>query len=129
MKRLHFLFLFLALSLTTAARAADPTGAWQWTTHSSNGDIETSLKLDWKDGKLTGAYTNQFGATAISNASFQAEVIEFDVVRDFGGKKYVVKYHGKLDGDTIKGTIEAPGHDGGEAVKLEWTAKRTPKSS
>jgi hypothetical protein len=40
------------------------------------------------------------------------------------GKQHVVKYRGKLSDDTINGTIEAPGHDGGEAVKSEWHAQR-----
>ena len=105
----------------------DPTGTWEWSTKSPNGEIPTTLKLERQDGKITGAYSNQFGNTAISNASLQDGVISFDVVRDFGGQKYVVKYHGKMEGDTISGTIEAPGHDGGEAAKLDWNAKRTTK--
>jgi hypothetical protein len=56
-------------------------------------------------------------------------MIRFDVVRDLGGQKYVVKYHGKIEGDTIKGTIEAPGLDGGEALRLDWNAKRTRKET
>jgi hypothetical protein len=48
-------------------------------------------------------------------------------VRDLGGKKFVVKYHGTVQGDAIKGTIEVPGHDGGEVQKLDWSAKRTTK--
>jgi hypothetical protein len=117
----------LALFLTVAAAfalAADPTGTWKWTTQSPNGGIETTLKLETKDGKLTGAYSNQFGDTAISNASIKDDAIAFEVVRDLGGTKYVVKYRGKLEGDTIKGTLEAPGRDGGEAMKLDWNAKR-----
>jgi len=126
MKTRRLICLCFAAGLAVVALAADPTGTWKWTTRSPNGDIETTLKLESKDGKLTGAYSNQFGGTAISNASLQDDGIAFDVVRDFGGTKYVVKYHGKLDGDTIKGTIEAPGHDGGEALKLDWNARRTP---
>ena len=105
----------------------DPIGTWEWSTKSPNGEIPTTLKLAWQDGKIAGVYSNQFGNTAISNAALQDNVISFDVVRDFGGKKYVVKYHGKIAGDTISGSIEAPGHDGGEAVKLDWNAKRTTK--
>jgi hypothetical protein len=127
MKTHRIIGLFLALGVASAALAADPSGTWKWATHSPNGDIETTLKLEAKNGKLSGAYSNQFGDTAISNASLQDDVIAFDVVRDFGGGKYVVKYHGKLEGDTLKGTIEAPGHDGGAALKLDWTATRTPK--
>lgn len=110
--------------LTLAALAADPSGTWKWTSHSPNGDIDTTLKLEVKDGKVTGAYSNQFGDAAISNASVTGDAIAFEVVRDLGGQKFVVKYHGKLDGDSIKGTIEAAGPDGGEAMKLDWDAKR-----
>jgi hypothetical protein len=129
MKTLRLLVSFLALAVTTAALAADPTGLWKWSTHSPNGDIATTLKLEAKDGKLTGAYSNQFGDTMISNVSFQDDVLAFEVVREFGGGKFVVKYHGKLNGDTIKGTLEAPGPDGGEPMKLDWNAQRAPAKS
>jgi hypothetical protein len=126
MKTLRIIGMFFAVGTAAAALASDLTGTWKWTTHSPNGDIETTLKLESKDGKLAGAYSNQFGDTAISNASLQDDVIAFDVVREFSGNKYVVKYRGRLEGDTIKGTIEAPGHDGGETLKLDWNAKRIP---
>jgi len=125
MKTICVISLFFVVGVA-AALAGDPTGTWKWTTHSPNGEIETTLKLESKDGKLAGAYSNQFGDTAISNASLKGDVIAFDVVRDLGGNKYVVKYSGKLEGDTIRGTIEAPGHDGGNALKLDWNAKRSP---
>ena len=105
----------------------DPTGTWGWSTKSPSGEIPTTLKLERQDGKIAGVYSNQFGDTTISNASLQDDVISFEVVRDLGGQKYVVKYHGKVEGDTISGTIEAPGHDGGQAMKLDWHAKRTTK--
>lgn len=121
------LFALTAAAVTFSAEPADPTGTWQWSAKSPDGEIPTTLKLELKNGKIEGVYSNQFGGTAISNASLQDNVIKFDVVRDLGGKQYVVKYHGKIEGDTIKGTIEAPGHDGGEGVKLDWNAKRTTK--
>lgn len=129
MKMLRLLCSFLALAAAASAFAADPTGTWQWSVQSPNGEIQTTLKLESKDGKLAGAYSNQFGDTAISNVSFQEEVLAFEVVRDFGGNKFVIKYRGKLEGDTIKGTLEAAGPDGGEAMKLDWNAKRTPSKS
>ena len=127
MKTIRIICSLFAVAAATAAFATDPTGTWEWSTKSPDGEIPTTLKLELKNSKITGAYSNQHGDTAISNASLQDDVISFDVVRDLGGKKYVVKYHGKIEGDTIKGTIEAPGHDGGEAVKLDWNAKRTTK--
>jgi hypothetical protein len=128
MKSLSIICLFFALGTAAVASAADPTGTWKWITRSSNGGIETTLKLGSADGKLVGAYSNQFGDTAVSNLSLQDDVIAFDVVRDFGGNKYVVKYRGKLEGDAIKGTIEAPGHDGGKGLTVDWNAKRTEEA-
>ena len=128
MKARCIICLLFALGTAAVVLAADPTGTWKWTTRSPNGDIETTLKLEVTDGKLAGAYSNQFGDTAVTNLSLHDDVIAFDVVRDFGGNKYVVKYCGKLEGDTIKGTIEAPGHDGGEALKLDWNAKRAEEA-
>ena len=121
---MKILRLLCSLFTATAAAAADPAGTWEWSTQSPNGEIPTSLKLEWKDGKIVGAYSNQYGDTAISNASLQDDVIRFEVVRDLGGKKYGVKYQGKIAGDTLQGTIEAPSHDGGAGVTLDWMAKR-----
>ena len=114
-------------ALTVAAFAADPSGTWKWITQSPNGEIATTLKLEAKDGKISGAYSNQYGDTEISNATFKDDELAFDVVRDLGGQKFVVKYHGKLDGDTIKGTIAAASPDGGDGMKLDWNAKRASK--
>jgi hypothetical protein len=129
MKTLRLICSFLSLAVATAAFAADPSGTWKWTTRSPNGEIETSLKLESKDGKLAGAYSNQFGDASISNVSFQDDVLAFEVVREFNGAKFVIKYRGKLEGDTIKGTIETPRPDGGEPMKLDWNAKRSPTKS
>lgn len=108
--------------LTVAALAADPTGTWKWTVQSPAGEIATTLKLESKDGQLAGTYSNQFGSSAIKNASFKDDVLAFDVVRDFGGNTFVIKYRGKIDGDAIQGTIDADGMG-----KLDWNAKRAAK--
>ena len=129
MKMLRLLCSFLVLAAAVSALAADPTGTWKWTTQSPNGEIATTLKLESKDGKLAGAYSNQFGDAAISKVSFQEDVLAFEVVREFGGGQFVIKYRGKLEGDTIKGTLEAPGPDGGDPMKLDWNARRTPNKT
>ena len=128
MKAIRVTFMLFALGTFAVALAADPAGTWKWTTRSANGDIETTLKLESTNGVLAGAYSNQFGDTAVSDLSVHGDDIAFELVRDLGGNKYVVKYRGKLEGDTIKGTIEAPGHDGGTALKLDWNAKRAEQA-
>lgn len=127
MKPIRILCSSFVIAMSAATFAADPSGTWKWSTSSPDGEIPTTLKLQLKESKIAGAYSNRHGATAISNASLEDDVIKFDVTRDLGGKKYVVKYHGKIEGDTIKGTIEAPGHDGGQGVVLDWNAKRATK--
>ncbi len=127
MKALRLVSLVIAVVVTAAAAfAIDPSGTWSWTTSSPNGDLHTTLKLEAKDGKITGDYSNEFGAAAITNASLKDGLIAFDVERNLNGGKFIVKYHGKLEGDTIKGTIEVANPDGGEPMKLDWNATRTP---
>src|SRR3954462_186418 len=90
MKMLRLVGSFFAVTaLAVAALAADPTRTGKWTSRSPNGDIQTTPKLESKDGALAGAYSNQFGDTPISNASLKDDVIAFEVVRNLGGNKYV----------------------------------------
>jgi hypothetical protein len=120
-----------ATVVATAAVAAapSPTGTWKWSVSTPNGDIETTLKLELKDGQLTGTYSNSFGDTAISKGSVKDDAISFEVVRDFNGTQFVLKYQGKLTADAIKGTITVPGQDGGEGRQIDWNAKRVPEAA
>lgn len=117
---------FAALYLAAIGfAAADPSGAWKWSLNRPDGEpIEVSLKLELKEGKLTGTYKSPFGEAPISKTSVKDDVIAFEVEREFNGNKFTVKYGGKLEGDAIKGTVEFPGFDGGEPRKMEWNAKR-----
>ena len=114
-----------AVFLTSiVALAADPTGTWKWSIPGRDGQPrEITLKLDLKDGQLTGSISGFRGDTPISDASFKDDQIAFSVVREFQGNKFETKYAGKLDGDTIKGTLERTGRDG-QVMKNEWTATR-----
>ena len=114
---------FLAAS---AALAGDPSGSWKWKVNTPNGDaIDISLKLELKDGKLAGTYSSRFGDAPITEASFKDDAIAFSVEREFDGNKFTIKYQGKLDGDSIKGSLELPGLGGGDATKMDWNATRT----
>lgn len=134
MKSLKFFAaLMAALFVTVAAFAADasPAGTWKWTVQGRQGGqgFEQTLKLDYKDGKLTGtvlgAQRGNFNIpdTDISDASFKDGVVKFSVSREFNGNKFTSKYEGKLEGDTITGKSETPGRDG-QSTSREWVAKR-----
>ncbi len=124
-----------ACFFTVAAFAADnsPTGIWKWTTQGRSGGqtYEQTLKLDYKDGKLTGTLVGikserfQMPDTAISDASFKDGAIKFAVTREFNGNKVTTIYEGKLQGDTIIGSSERPDMSGGKAVKRDWNARRS----
>lgn len=131
MKTPRFLLAALAaVLLPLAALAGDPTGTWKWTTEGRNGQsFESTLKLELKDGQLAGTMLGRQGGqftipdVAIGDASFKDDAVAFTVTREFNGNKMVIKYAGKLEGDTIKGTIERTNRDG-ELVKRDWTATR-----
>ena len=130
---LKFLTAFLAACfITVAAFAADasPAGTWKWTQQGRQGNAsERSMKLELKDGKLTGTLEgwqmgdNKIPDTAISDATFKDGVVAFSVSREFNGNKFTTKYEGKVEGDKLTGTIEAPGRDGA-VQKREWVATR-----
>ena len=116
---------FLAASvLTLSAFAADISGKWKWTAQGRNGPMETIATLALKDGALTGTVSGRMGDAPIGDASLKDGKVAFTVTREFDGNKFVIKYEGKFEGDTITGTIERPGRDGDAPVKLEWKATR-----
>ena len=118
-----------AFAAAAAPAAASPAGTWKWTQQGRNGAQEMTVKLDLKDGALTGTMVGMQGPqgpipdVAIGDASFKDGAIAFTVTREFNGNKRVSKYTGKLDGDSIKGETERPGRDGA-AQKSEWNATR-----
>jgi hypothetical protein len=150
MKLLQLLAAALvAASLTAAtAVAGDPTGTWKSSFTSPGGrTVESTLKFELKNGSLTGSVTGgRMGEAPISDASFKDDTISFSVTRERNGTTFITKYSGKLDGDTITGTIEMPagrgrpgglggpppdaegrpGGPGGDAGprKIEWHATR-----
>jgi len=128
-----FAAILAACFIGAAAFAADasPAGTWKFTQPGRGGNpgTERTLKLELKDGHLTGTLMGTQGGqfqlpdTAIGNASYKDEAIAFTVEVEFNGNKFVSKYAGKLEGDGIKGSIERPGRDG-NIQKSDWNAAR-----
>jgi hypothetical protein len=130
MKNLRLLLAACAACVLAAvALASDPTGTWKWTVTGPNGEIATTAKLVAKDGQITGTYSNSYGDGSISSGTVKDSDVAFRVERDFNGSKFVLQYQGKQDGDTIKGTIQISGGEGGDGSKLDWTAKREPAAT
>jgi len=113
----------LALVLVNTALAADPTGTWKWSVTFGDQTREQSAKLKLEGDKLTGVIVGRNNTeTAIADATFKDDTISFTVTRERDGNKFVSKYSGKLDGDTIKGKIES--ERDGQTRSVDWNAKR-----
>lgn len=118
--------------VSALAADASPAGIWKWTQQGRGGNpgVERVLTLEHKDGKLTGTLKGakmgefEIPDVAISNGSFKDGAVSFSIEMEFNNNKFVSKYQGKLEGDTITGEVERPGRDGGQSRKTPWTAKR-----
>lgn len=125
--------LCAACFITVAAFAAEmsPTGTWKWTAQGRGGGpgFEMTLKLDLKDGALTGTMVGMQGPqgaipdVAIGDASFKDGTVKFSITREWNGNKRTTKYEGKLEGDTLKGFTERTNRDGA-MQKTDWVATR-----
>ncbi len=120
-----------ACFVSVAAFAADASGTWKWTQPGRQGGpgFEVTLRLEVKAGALSGTMAGmqtpngQIPDVAIGDASLKGDVVSFSVTREWNGNKRTTKYEGKLEGDTIKGTVERQGREG-NTMKSEWTATR-----
>lgn len=126
MKTTRPLTYLLALCASTLlCLAGDPTGKWTFHAEGPKGKaVDSTLELRLADKQLTGSIDNKAGKTAISKASFENEEVRFSVVREIRRRSVEVKYAGKLDGDTIKGSVEIEGR-GDRKVTVPWEAHRS----
>ncbi|WP_029247280.1 hypothetical protein [Schlesneria paludicola] len=130
MRRRNFISLSLVLvcmvSLCQAADSADPTGTWKWKVSINNQDREMSAKLKLDGDKLTGTVPGPDNTEIkITDATFKDGEVAFTVSRERDGQKFVVKYKGKLDGDTIKGKADVERN--GTTMTRDWEPKREKK--
>jgi len=115
--------MFGLISVVNAADKDDPTGTWKFKTKFGKNEVEQTLKLESKDGKLTGTLAGGKGeAIKIEDGKVKDGEVSFSVTREFKDQKFTSKYSGKVDGDTIKGKIKS--ERGGKDVETDWEAKR-----
>ena len=114
------LLSIVGLALVAApAQAADVSGEWTITVNSSQGPIPAVLKFKVEGEKLTGVIAGGDGGEMPLEGTVKDDEVSFS----FWYGEIPVSMVGKVDGDTIKGTFDAGGQDGGD-----WGGKRAPKS-
>ena len=113
--------------VSLALAAGDPNGTWKFKTKVGETTAESTLILKWADHALTGSIDNRAGKVDITEPGFADDRVTFTVVRELGKrarkKTFVLHYSGKLEGDSIKGTIETTGRDK-QPVSINWEAQR-----
>jgi hypothetical protein len=127
MKRLTAAALVVAFAgLLGVARAEDkagPTGTWKWTVKFNDQELNFTLKLKAEGDKLTGALSGpRDQESKIEDGTYKDGEVAFKVTRERNGQKFVIKYKGKVSGDTIKGKSEFDRN--GETMSRDWEAKR-----
>jgi hypothetical protein len=80
------------------------------------------LKLRQRFQKVTGSVSVDGQETPITNAQLVGTQLSFTVVREIGGQKVTMRFSGRVNGDTITGTVDIQG--GQFAGKRDWVAKR-----
>ncbi len=131
MMKPRFLFALSAALLicvtASTARAGDPAGTWAWKFSGQNGrEIENKLTLKVDGEKLSGTLASgrQQRSTEITDGTFKNDEVSFTVTRERKGNKFTTQYKGKVEGDTIKGTITGTRPGGGQGRMRDWEAKR-----
>lgn len=100
------------------ASKVDVTGSWESTIESPQGNATSAATYKQEGEKLTGTHVGQMGELPLSG-TVKGTDITFTITIDAEGQKFVLTYTGKVDGDTIKGTV-----DFGGMGTATWTAKR-----
>lgn len=111
-----------------ADKKNDPTGTWKWETERNGQKRTSTLKLKLDGDKLTGSIPGRQNAeTSIEDGKFKDGEVSFTVTREMNGNKIVTKYKGKVDGDTLKLTIEREGGPGGGKQEVEAKREKADK--
>lgn len=98
------LFGLLTVADARAADKDDPTGTWKIKSKLGKKDVEQTLTIENKDGKVTGTITAGKMETKIEDGKFKDGELTFSVTREIKDNKVTAKFVGKITGDTIKGT-------------------------
>ena len=117
--------LVLALGFTARAeeKKIDPTGTWKSSYTNQDGQVrESTIKLKVEGDKLTGTVSGRNNDSAIEEGKIKGDEVSFQVTREFNGNKIVIKYTGKVSGDTIKGKSES--QRDGQPQTRDWVAKK-----
>ena len=123
MFRSAVLSIALILSPLVAAWAADVNGLWKGKIEANGESVALVYDLKADGNKLTGTAEGPAGKLGLENGKLDGDKISFNQKMSFNGNDMVIKYTGKVEGDSIKFTRIMTTPDGHER-KTEFTAKK-----
>jgi hypothetical protein len=97
-----------------AKKGADAiVGEWQMNvTAPARAFIEKLTITKNADGTLAGKWESQIGENIISNIKFEAGKLTFTRINKIGDRKFMLRFAGIVEGDSIKGTFSVSGEHG-----------------
>src|SRR5262245_51034134 len=108
MKTVHKLLLAAVASIVTAVAAyaadANVTGTWNLSVTTERGTRESSMTLTQKGSDVTGTYKGQRGELPVTG-TVKGNDLNLSYKIDMQGNQLEVKYIGKVEGDSINGTV------------------------
>src|SRR5881397_4211240 len=125
----------LGVMLLAATAFAEPTnnvskldGVWKWSFTMPDGTkAEPKVRLKQEGDAFTGSSIPRAGmAIPIIDPKLEGDKVSWTVVREAGGRKVTTRYEGRVEGETIKGTIHSDW--AGEPRRYDWLAKRAPNT-
>lgn len=120
---LSALMILFTCCIPALAQETDPDsaaiGSWKWNRETLSGEVRCEVRLEEKDGKLTGTYSDaEDNKAKVGEVSVKGEEITIELIFDADGSESSVSLKGKLDGDRIRGKIV----DG--STEQDWKASR-----
>ena len=102
---------------------ADAAGKWRWTEPAGRGRAPAELELRQTYQRIAGALRLDTEPQPIREGALSGERITFSVARTVNGEPHVVRYDGRVVGDTIRGTVDSG------AGPRPWLAERVRQNA
>ncbi|MDW8030188.1 MAG: hypothetical protein RMK94_17555, partial [Armatimonadota bacterium] len=101
---------------------AGVAGVWRWSVQTAKGERQYVMTLRQRFQKVSGTISTDGRESPITDARLVGTQLSFALTQEIGGQKVTMKFSGRVNGDTINGTVDIQG--GQFAGKRDWVAKR-----
>ncbi len=107
---------------------ANASGTWDLTVSSAEGQSRYSLVIDQEFQRIEGIAMFGSSQVVLKDAKVKGEALEFRIDRKVDGKVVPMKFEGRIEGDSIQGTMRQFGK-GKNVQAVQWSARRDPSTA